>query len=320
VLAVVLHFGLMLWRSVTRKTPNPWAPIEPGRPGYDWSDARRALPGTLAVFVFLNMDVVMRYVGDPVTWIGVGFLIWYWHQTLRGVFFDRAIKRGQYDYASKVILRFHPHNPESPAVLRRQALAMLLAGRYIEAEELARRAVTGARGGSDQGFALDCLGDALLEQGRYDEAMRTYEAAAKARPGFRRCYRGMAEVVLRQGKNPGRALEVVELIVGGLGPSWNKWGMNSEIRDDYWTLKAWALAQLGRTAEVKPAIDSAMRFTDHKSKSCLGITLYRIGMAMDTMGEGKKAAEYWRQAEELDPQGRAGKLAAQARRTAHQLR
>lgn len=324
-MAVALHFGHMLWQSVTKKTPKPWDPIEPGGPGYDWSETRRVLPGTIVVFLLLNFDKLWRYMGDPARWIQAAVLIWFGYQVLRSKFIIGALKRGEYDEAGKAVVRFHPHNPDGPHALRMRALSLLLGGRYGEAEELARRAVARTRNGVEQAYALDCLGDALLEQGRYEEAMRAYEAAIQARPGFRRAYRGMAEVLLRQGTNPPRALEVVEQVAGPSGPSRNKWGLNSEVRDDYWALKAWALAQLGRTAEVTSAIENALRFTDKKSKPSMGTTLYRAGMAMDAMGEDKQAAEYLRRAQEIDPEGRAGKVAAQAaaarksRRIAHQL-
>ena len=56
----------------------------------------------------------------------------------------------------------------------------------------------------------------------------------------------MAELVLRRGHGAVRALECVENIVGPSGPSWSRWSSNGQSTDDYWALKAWALAELGR--------------------------------------------------------------------------
>jgi tetratricopeptide (TPR) repeat protein len=311
-LAVGFHAVHVLWRSVMKKTPKPWDPIEPGGTGYDWSEARKALPGTIGLFLLMNIDTVWRYIGNPVVWILGGFWIWLGYHLLKQRFVNGALKRGEYDEAGKLILRFHLHNPDGPKAQRQHALMLLIAGRYRESEEAARRAIAGTRNGVEQAYALDHLGDALLEQGRYDEAMRAYEAAIKAHDGFRRAYRGMAEVVLRQGANPPRALELVEQIVGPSGPSRNKFGINAEVRDDYWGLKAWALAALGRSAEVAPAIEKAFQFTRKNSKPGMAITFYRAGMAMEAMGQAEQSADYLRRARDSDPEGRAGKLAKAA--------
>jgi tetratricopeptide (TPR) repeat protein len=169
--------------------------------------------------------------------------------------------------------------------------------------------VAGLRSRKAQARALELLADALLEQGRYDEALRSYEAALHAAPGFRRPYRGMTELVLRQGHDPARALEYVENIVGPSGPTWNRWTENGQAIDDYWSLKAWALAELGRGAEVAPAVAEAIRKTNPKSKPDLAATWRRLGMAMQAMGRQAEADEYLKKARDADPHGRWSALA-----------
>lgn len=312
VLAIAFHGIHVLWNSLVKRTPKPWDPIEPGGPGYDWSEVRRALPGTLAIFVLMNFETIRRYAGNPVTWVLVGFWAWMAYRTLTAVFVNKALRGASYDEAGRIVLKFHFHNPDGAHSLYLRGLALTLAGRYREAEDLLRRAIAETRGGMRQAYALDCLGNALMEMGRYDEARRTFEAALHARPGFRRPYRGLAEILLREHGDPRKSLEYVEQIVGPSGPSWNKWGINNEVRDDYWALKAWALAELGRSAEVATAIENAIRFTNLKSKPSAGATFYRAGMAMQAMGNEKAAIEYFERARDADPEGRAGKIAKAA--------
>jgi tetratricopeptide (TPR) repeat protein len=142
--------------------------------------------------------------------------------------------------------------------------------------------------------------------------MRTYEASLHAYPGLQRARRGMAEMVLRCGGNPQQALEYVENMKSGAGLSWAVRRMGKRQQDDYWSLKAWALAQLGRSAEVAPAIEAAFKATNKKSRPDLAVTNYRAGMAMRAIGNESAAADYFRRARDLDPNGRRGSLAQAA--------
>ena len=311
-LAIVFHGLHVLWKSLLKRTPKPWDPIQPGGPGYDWSEVRKVLPGTLGIFLLMNFDVIQRYFGDPIVWVLGGLAAWFLYQGLTGHFLSRALKNAEYDEAGKVVLKFRFHSPDGARSLRLRALALLLAGRYREAEEVSRRAVAETRNSGEQAYCLEHLGNALMEQGRYEEAQRSLEAAVHARPGFRRAYRGMAEILLRQHKDPQRALEYVEQIVGASGPSWNRLGINGEVRDDYWALKAWALAELGRSEEVAGAIENAIRLTSVKDKPSAAMMYYRVGMAMQAIGNDARSAEYFERVRQADPEGRAGKLARAA--------
>ena len=158
-------------------------------------------------------------------------------------------------------------------------------------------------------MALEYLGDTLMEQGRYDEAMRSYEAALHTFTWLRRPYRGMAEMLLRQGKNPAQALTYVEKIIDFEGLSLVQRKSNGRPQDDYWALKAWALASLGQSSAVPEAIENAIKATSPKCRPDLATTHYRVGRAMQILGNEGEAAEHFRKAVELDPHGRRGTLA-----------
>jgi tetratricopeptide (TPR) repeat protein len=240
------------------------------------------------------------------------FLVLFIYRLLPAAFVNRALHRASYDEAGRIALRFQFHNPEGAHSLRMRGLALVLAGRYREAEDVLRRAIAKTHAGGEQAHVLDCLGNALMEMGRYDEAQRTFEAALHATPGFRRAYRGMAEILLRQHKDPQKALEYIEQMASQSRRSWWSRDINGELRDDYWAAKAWALAELGRAAEVEPAIENAARFTNMKSRPSAGAMFYRVGMAMQAIGNEKRASEYLERARDTDPDGRAGKLARAA--------
>ena len=312
VIALGLHILLTMGQSLVRRTPKPWDPIEPGGPRFDWGPTRRALPGALAVFILLNLGEVEKWTGNPVLWLLCGFWAVMLYRFCEALFVNSAARRGNYEGATKLLGRFHFYNPEGVPAQAIRGNLLLMQGRFREAEEVLRRALAGPRSRMWQAVALEYLGDALLEQGRYDEAMRSYEAAAHALPGYRRPYRGMAELILRQGRDPVRALEYVERIAGPSGPSRSRFRLRRQPLDDYWALKAWALAQLGRGAEVARVIAEAIRRTNPKSRPDLASTYRRLGLAMRALEREAEAEEYLKTARDADPQGRWSKLARAA--------
>ena len=96
--------------------------------------------------------------------------------------------------------------------------------------------------------------------------------------------------------------------------AWHQRKLNGRAQDDYWALKAWALARLGRSSEVEPAIENALKATDRTSLPDLAATHYRAGMAMQALGKQSSANEHFKRALELDPAGRRGTLSRAALR------
>jgi len=303
-IALALHTVVTLGQTLVKRTPKPWDPIEPGGARFDWAPTRRAVPAALAVFVFMNFGAVQRWMGDPILWVLYASLAVIWYRAFAMKFLNSAIRRGAYDGALKVVGRFYFYNLEGGQALLLRGFVLVLAGRFAEAEQELRRAVATLRSRAAQAHALEHLGDALLEQGRYNEALRSYEAALRALPRFRRPYRGMAELMLRQGHDPARALEYVENIVGPSGPSRNRWTINGKSTDDYWALKAWALSELGHGAEAAHAVAEAIRSTNWKSPTDVAATSRRLGLAMRAMGRLAEAEDYLKKARDAEPHGR----------------
>ena len=305
-----LHLAVTFARSLTRRTPEPSDPIGPGGPPrYDWGQTWKTLAGAVGFFLLINPHWLPPFVKHPgVCFLGVAAAIMLYNW-LSARLMERAVRRCNFDGALKLIRGLHFYHPEGAGALRMRGYVLMLAGRYREAEDTLRRAIARFREGFEQAAALECLGDALMEQGRYDDAMRSYEAALHAAPGFRVPYRRMAELLLRQGKDTELALEYAERINDRVGMSWRDQHLSRRIQDDYWAVKAWALARLGRSAEVAPAIANAMKATNKKSPLDLAGTHYRAGMAMLALGQEAAAKEHFKRAVEYDPLGWRGALA-----------
>jgi tetratricopeptide (TPR) repeat protein len=311
-LALGLHLLVSVQQTLVRRIPKPWDPIEPGGPRFDWGPTRRALPASLAAFVLLNAGGFPRWMGSPVSWLLYGLLAMLWYALAEQKLIQNAIGRGDYEGGMKVVQRFRFFNPQGGAAQFRRGHLLLLAGRYHEAEESLRSAAAQLRSRQQQAQVLELLGDALMEQRRYIEAQRSYEAAVHATAGFRRPYRGMAELLLRQGRDAVRALEAVENIKGPMGITNNRLTINGKAGDDYWSLKAWALAELGGGAEVQQAAAESIRQTNMNSRPDTATTYRRLGLAMRALDRQSEADDYLQKAVDADPHGRWGLLAKAA--------
>ncbi len=298
-LALGLHLLSMLWQTLVRREQRPWDPIEPGGARFDWQPTLRSLPASLLVFFLMNSAHLPKQVGDPFVWILGAAAAFFAFKLVEQRLLQSAIHRADYDSGLAIIRRFHFYRPEGAAALLPRGHFLLLAGRYQEAEKELRRAVAALRSQLAQAHALEFLGDALLEQGREDEARRSYEASVAASPKFRRSYRGMAELALRRGGQAAQAMELIARIKG-------------TAADDHWSLKAWALAEQGRAPEAEAAAEQALRHTNAHSKVDLAATWRRLGLAMRALNREREAAEYLAKAADIDPRGRWGTLARQA--------
>jgi tetratricopeptide (TPR) repeat protein len=313
VLIIAVHIIITFQQSLVKRKPQAWDPIGPGAPSqYDWGKTLKSVGGAVFFILILNADrfPALRFLRGYMFWAALAVVIGY--KALGIKLMNQALRRADYDGALKVIRGVHFYNPSGSEALRMSGHILLLAGRYREAEDALRRSFTSSHAAATYGMALEYLGDTLMEEGRYDEAQRSFEAALHTFTWLRRPYRGMAEMLLRQGKDPQKALQYVESIIDFAGLSQLQIKNNGRPQDDYWSLKAWALACAGRSSEVAGAIESALKATSPKCLPDLAATHYRAGMAMQALGNVSEAKEHFRRAVEYDPQGRRGKLASAA--------
>lgn len=317
VIAIAIHLAITFQQSLVKRKPKPSDPIGPGAPPqYDWGKTLKAVAGGTFFLLVLNANrfPMIKFLRGYAVWACVA--AWMGYKALGLRWMNQAARRGDYDAALKIIRWFHFYNPSGMEPLRLSGHILLLAGRYREAEDSLRRSLSSSRVAETYGLALEYLADTLMEQVRYDEAARCYQAALHSFPWVHRPYRGMTEMLLRQGKDNQQALVTVEKIIDFAGLSWVHRKANGRPQDDYWALKAWALARAGRSSEVAAAIENALKATDPKCLPDLAATHYRAGMAMQALGNMSQAKRHFVRAVEVDPHGRRGMLAKAAMREA----
>lgn len=230
--------------------------------------------------------------------------------------------------------------------LQSKGLDLLLAGQPIQAEQCYRAAL--AMGSSvpqdDRIRLLVCLGDALLDQARYDEAKQCLAQALSLGDPTGSGQGSMADLLIEQGTDPQGALDIaekaMELQAGPMNRHFgNRW---SDVFSSFMEAKGWArqtqaLVQLDKKSEARQAMDRSLRIAEAAdvaavqtnpqasllARLILGDRLqnvkkltitdvhWRIGLALLTMREPNKAAEHFRIARDNDPKGKYRRLAQQ---------
>jgi tetratricopeptide (TPR) repeat protein len=209
---------------------------------------------------------------------------------------------GEYDRALGR-LRWPIFRSPTPQILFVEGVVLSIAGRSAEAEQLFRRAL-GAAGSAPRELrtrALIRLGFALSDQGRYEESERCFEGviAMGDKTGSARV--GIAALLLKQGKEPERALALLEEVMKAK-PS--RLALPERMAN-----KAWAYALMGRQQEMEEAMATAMRAIDPKLKVVVASVVWRIGKALVAVGRVPEAVEHFRTACQMDPRGHCGALA-----------
>jgi uncharacterized protein HemY len=229
---------------------------------------------------------------------------------------DGALCRADYDTALRRIQLLHRFRPRSPHLLFIHGTVLLFAGRHAEAEKSLRDSLVKAQNNtafaSSQSETLENLGYALLEQQRYGESIQAFEGSIEINPESAGPYSGLAEVYLRQGIRPERALELMEKALEHKLRSYLARCTDQQRLGEMWGNHAWALAMLGRHTKASESLEHAFGEVSEKHKPRLAEVCYRAGQAMRLRGAKVAATEYFERACEMDPQGNAGSLAARA--------
>jgi tetratricopeptide (TPR) repeat protein len=219
-----------------------------------------------------------------------------------------AWRAGDYDRALRWTRRMGFGRP-SAKLIQIEGLTHSLAGRPAEAERCYREAL--ARGyalsRADRVGLLGCLGEALQDQGRFEESVKCRQASIDMGDNILGSARhGLAELLLKQGTEPQRALELVdEAMRVARGPAAPKFAPSR------WATRAWALASLGRRQEAEQAIAQAMLLRRETYAALFADTRLTVGMALLAMDQPEKALEHFRAAREADPKGKNGVRALQ---------
>jgi tetratricopeptide (TPR) repeat protein len=229
--------------------------------------------------------------------------------------------------------------------LRSKGMDLLLAGKAVEAERWYRTALgLGAKvPESDRVRLLVCLGDALIDQGRYEDARQCLAQALELGDPTGSGQGSMCDVLLAQKASAEKAIEMADeamqlqsRALDGM-PFGASWATVCKDLLEAKTLarKAQALLVLDRRAEARQAMDRALSILD-ASKSELQLaqpepsvigtlavgdrlrrikeltisgTCWRVGLSLLAMGDKDRATEQFLVVRDTDRMGKYRSLA-----------
>lgn len=223
---------------------------------------------------------------------------------------QKPLSRGEYDLALRrlgSVERLH----KSATVLFLKGTVLMFAGRNEEAEAALRASLALERSSIRRSLAMVNLGYTLLGEGRYEEAKQVLEEAIKLRPTGAVAYSSLAEVYLRQGIEPRKALELLDK-----GIEYKRTLMQQDVDlhifGYLYANRAWALWFLGHPVEADGALDEARKYSSVDVKPGAAGVHYRIGRVLLAEKRSREAAEEFRQARQIDPNGRYAMLSETA--------
>jgi tetratricopeptide (TPR) repeat protein len=227
--------------------------------------------------------------------------------------------------------------------LRRKGLDSLIAGQPVAAENHFRASLAMAVDVSDRVRGLVCLGDALMDQGRYEESKACLLSALELGDPTGSGQGSMSDLLLITRADPERALEMAEeAMEKSTRASINVYFGRNVTNDlrlaKYWARRGNGLAQLDRSTEARQAIDRALRVAEaaesesqqsgtqasilativlgrrriaHGRDLALATTHWRIGLALLAIGDSSKATDHFRITRDTDRRGKYRRLAQQ---------
>jgi tetratricopeptide (TPR) repeat protein len=225
--------------------------------------------------------------------------------------------------------------------LRRKGLDAVLAGKPIEGEGFFRTALLEELPDTERVRFLVCLGDALIDQGLYDEAEQQLALALAVGDATGSAQGSMADVLLLKKNDPERALYMAEQSFA-LSDTRRTRADHETLENlrgaRLWARRAQAYLQMNRRDDAEDAVKNAVALAV-EAHACdrepdeVGVDLaellaavplrrleslafaathWRIGAALAAMGEGDRAAEHFRIAWNADRGGKYRLLAEKA--------
>ena len=179
------------------------------------------------------------------------------------------------------------------------------------------------------------LGELYIDQRRYDDAVNCFQSSLRDWPGHGSAHRALAEICLRRGGPEQEAIEWARLsvqeersVVDGMrihagGTKLRALAQHARdvnLGESLGNL-AWALAGAGGRVmdaaasdsslkdQVDAAVAEAVELTREGAVTSSALVHLHAGLAYAALGEPARAADYWKEASRIDPQGRCGRAA-----------
>jgi tetratricopeptide (TPR) repeat protein len=175
--------------------------------------------------------------------------------------------------------------------------------RHAEAElSLRQTLAVSANKPAFRNHLLLSLGYTLTDLGRYEEAQRCLETVIDLGDLHGGGRLGIADMLLQQAKEPGKALSLLEESMRIYSAGWYK----AERMGN----KAWALALMGKRDEMADPVATALQGAEGLQHVGAAASIrWRVGKALATAERVPEAIEQFRAALHIDPRGQHGLLA-----------
>lgn len=243
----------------------------------------------------------------------LGYAVLYVRHVLPFRIAHKTFAGGDYDGAMRRLLLLERLGMRNPSLVYFKGTILMFAGRYQEAEQALRECIKAGQSSGRRHLGLVNLGYVLLELGRNDEAARSLDEVIKLQPHRAVPYSTRAEIYLRQGIEPERALALLDKGIQ------NKTGSEQQRRVDRHVLgylfanRAWALFLLGRRKEAEQALKGAedglqAALSDGVKPGAAGVH-YHMARARLAGGETDRARVHLLETKKIDLNGKYAKLA-----------
>jgi tetratricopeptide (TPR) repeat protein len=237
--------------------------------------------------------------------VGVSLLVMIMLFKARGVLAvvlsERNMRVGDYDGALRK-LRWMGLGRPNALILHKRGLVLSLAGRPKEAVDCYRKALAVSQSGPayPRERLHACLGYALMDLGRYDEAEQCFHHAIEQGDHTGNSQDGLAEIRLAQGIEPEKALAYA-----GQAIHHAKRRQDGRIPGSYFAHQAWALALLGRSEEARESLVLALSVPEPNRRGSASLH-WRAGMVLLAMQQTEEANSHFQIAHQVDPRGKYG--------------
>lgn len=222
-----------------------------------------------------------------------------------------AYRRGDYDTALAFAEGLKQDGHKTAMYCFFQGILLQQLEQFDQSERWLRESVALATDEERRAVSLSTLGQVLVEQHRYDEAMQCFEKSLECAPRRGAAYRDQAELWLRRETRPLEALRCARLAVEkeriGEGPSLEAKNLN--LSEDLATL-AWAVAEASRDeSEVDRLVHEAVPLVGSGTVSSAAQVHYHAGRAYAALGKAAKSEFHFGEAARMDPNGHWGRAA-----------
>lgn len=222
-----------------------------------------------------------------------------------------AFRRGDYETALQAAEGLRTEGSWTPEYCFFRGSMLTHLGQFDEAEKWLRENVAREKDNKRSALNYSTLGQLLVHQQRYDQAMDCFATSLRLWPNRGSTHRDIAEAWLRRGNRPSEALQSARLAVD---KDRAVEGVSREVRDvnlgeDLATL-AWAVAVASRErAEVDRLAAEAVSLVGSHPISSVAQVHYHSGQAYAALGDPGRSAYHFEEAARIDPQGVWGRAA-----------